>query len=162
MTKKNIISCLILGLLFSCSSNKENASEYDKKITNAFESFNGVFMNYSMSLKNSSPETKESVRITTLQMIQSSIDSSDIMQPFGNDATYLDSYKNYLKTVRLCLRNYDSIKISLLIKDSLMDKKDSSSVKELTSQSLLNCDKAYLEFQNMQRKFREKNGINTN
>jgi hypothetical protein len=151
---------LLVILFYSCSQPGESPEEYDSRISTAFEIFNNEFMSYSMKLRNSSSDENEESRVKLLQSAKIFKDSAGVMKPFENDESYLNSYKNFLNTISYCLTSYDSIKINLGRKDSMLTSDEAKIIKELTGKSLLASDKAYLEFQNTQKKFREKNKIN--
>ena len=147
-------------ILISCGSGgKVSAEDYDGKISYSFDAFNQKFMEYSLSLRNVNIQEQEILRLNTLTIAQNFIDSAKNLSAYENDESLLNAYRNYLNTVRYSIKFNDSLKFNILSKDSLLDDREKKLLKELTSSSLLSCDKAYLEFQNTQKKFRQKNGI---
>jgi len=147
---------IIIITFFSCSNQKQSAVEYDQLISKHFEAFNKQFMNYSMTLNGDSFLNKEENRINTLKFTDNTLDTLANIKDFENDETLLNSFKSFLKTIRICLIGCDSVRISLQRGDYLNIDENKSKIKELTSQSLLACDKAFLEFNNAQKKFRDK------
>ncbi|MFN5182516.1 MAG: hypothetical protein ACK5D5_05785 [Bacteroidota bacterium] len=158
--KFGIFTLLLFALFFiACTESKQTAEEYDRKITNSYESFSVYFMNYSISINKDEPEQKEVTRRNTLQILQTAIDSAKNIQAFENEESLINAYRNYLNTIEKLLRGNDSLRIALLSKKEMMNKNDSTEISNLTQNSLMICDKVYLEFQNAQKKFREKNRI---
>lgn len=152
--------CIVVLLLASCGgSSKNDALLYDDKITGEYQRFSKVYTEYALSLNSDSAKLMQDQLEYANKQTSYSLDSANSIKDFDGDWSYVNSFRNYLTTVQKSLNEFDSPRIKLLQKDSLMTREDSSEVDRLTTESLYMTDKAYIEFQNAQKTFREKNNI---
>jgi hypothetical protein len=162
--KKNLVLLVTAIALFivGCGKTKENAAAYDQQLNDEFELFSRVYTDYVLSMNKldstnrKNPTNMEEHRVYACNQVVYELDTTSKMKAFGNDESYLNSLRNYFKVMQKTMQDYDGPKIKLLMKDSLMTHDDSVKVEELTTETLMASDKAYIEFQNAQKKFREK------
>jgi hypothetical protein len=156
MKKNAVLLLFILLSAGSCGPPKLDIQKYDNKISSLFDSFANVYSDYMLKTNYGKPQVIEDYRNYSCNNILSHIEEANKIEPFEGDSEYAGALKNYLLTVQKTMQEQDGQKIKLLMKDSLMTKEDSLKVKELTAQSVVLNNQAYLKFIAAQKKFREK------